>query len=203
MAGTGEDKLSARQELAIVALLGSSTVKGAAEQAKVSEASLFKWLKDPAFKQRLSYVRKIVTDQAFTAVGTDLQEIGRNAVATIKRNLGPPAPPAVQVRAATVALDKLANWQMVADLQEQIEGLKAQLAGQAHGEHREPPGAGGEAAGASGGADAVRVAGDAGAAAGGPDAPVHGDGVAAGPVAGPVPDEPGEAGVAPLFPPGG
>jgi hypothetical protein len=199
----GAEKLSARQERAILALLGSSTVKKAAELCGVSEATLFKWRAEPLFSLRLSYVRKIVTEQAFNAVGADLQAIGRNAVETIKRNLNPPAPPAVQVRAATVALDKLANWQMVADLQDQIEELKAQLAERTDGEPRGSEGGSAEAPGEGLGAGEPHGPGGAGAAEGGPDAPVQGARLGSGPGADEVPEVPGEAGVAPLFPPGG
>ena len=50
--------LSARQERLILALLSAPDQKTAAEQAGVSEPSLYRWLRDPEFRKALDAARK-------------------------------------------------------------------------------------------------------------------------------------------------
>ena len=45
-----EDELTNKQQLAIPALLGSRTVREAAKQSGVSEATLYRWLRSQAFQ---------------------------------------------------------------------------------------------------------------------------------------------------------
>ena len=46
----GEDELTNKQQLAIPALLGSRTVREAAKQSGVSEATLYRWLRSQGFQ---------------------------------------------------------------------------------------------------------------------------------------------------------
>ena len=69
MKGHGE-KLTRKQELAVAALLTCRTVPEAAEAAKVSAVTLYRWQQLPAFKAQLREARRSVLDQAILLLQT-------------------------------------------------------------------------------------------------------------------------------------
>lgn len=174
------DGLTLRQHRAVVALLSSPTTRDAARKAKVAEATLYGWLRQPAFARAVRAARREMTQQALTALG----HLAKDAIGALKRNLRCDQP-AVEVRAALGVLDKAINGQALADLQAEVEELRAEL-GRTHADRGHAvAGADQTPGGDRPPAGAARP--DARPAAGGPDAPVPGDGLAGGPVAGGVP----------------
>jgi hypothetical protein len=181
----GDDELTHQQEQAVLFLLTAKTVAAAAKKMKVSPTTIFNWLKTPAFRHRLAVARREVTDQAISVAGDDLAKLAKDAIRTLKRNLTARGNPAVQVRAATVVLDKLVGWKAVVDLHAEIEELKAMLERRSADDHRTDGGI--QASPGEGGASPP--AGESGTRppAGEPGATVRGDGVDPGPVAGEFP----------------
>ena len=95
-----EDEMTAVQDKAITALLSSVTVEAAAKKAGVSDRTLHRWLKEPAFRQSYLAARRLVMEQA---VGS-LQRASLGAVEALVRNLKCGVP-GTEVRAAQVILD--------------------------------------------------------------------------------------------------
>jgi hypothetical protein len=119
--GPGEnDDLSARQDLAIAALLAHPTIPAAAESIGVSESTLRRWLRDAEFKAAYRAARRQVVEQSIAA----LQAATTEAVATLRRNLQAKSPHA-QIRAAMGILDHAVRAVDLVDVMERLEKLEA------------------------------------------------------------------------------
>ena len=68
-----------RQDVAIAALLTEPTLEAAARRAGVSESSLLRWLRDPAFRAEYRAARRAVVEQAVSG----LQHATSEAVAAL------------------------------------------------------------------------------------------------------------------------
>ena len=109
-----------KREEAIAALLAQPTIVEAARAVGVWEKTLRRWLQDPAFASSYRAARRQVTENALLA----LQRAAGEAVATLSRNLQPPTPASVQVRAALGILDQTFKAVELLDLQNDIAELK-------------------------------------------------------------------------------
>ena len=96
----GAGELTAMQDKAIMALLSSPSVEAAAKKTGVSDRTLHRWLREPAFRQSCLAARRQVMEQA---VGC-LQRASLGAVETLVRNLKCGVP-GTEVRAAQVILE--------------------------------------------------------------------------------------------------
>lgn len=76
---TQNGDLSANQQRAISALLSESSVRDAAKSARISEPTLFRWLKDEAFNKAFMEARRQATMQAIA----QLQQSSTKAVKTL------------------------------------------------------------------------------------------------------------------------
>src|SRR5262245_17197290 len=94
-------KQTRRWERAIAALLAEPTIGQAAKAAGISDKTLRRWLKEPAFSAEYRAARRQAVDHALTI----LRQMAGEAVETLRRNLGPSVPESVQVRAALAILD--------------------------------------------------------------------------------------------------
>ena len=65
--------LAAKKETAILALLQQSTVERAAAQIGISRATLFRWLKEPEFQERLMEMRRQATEMALLNLAEPLR----------------------------------------------------------------------------------------------------------------------------------
>ncbi len=117
--GHGE-KLSRRQEQAIGALLSEPTVEQAAAKAGVGYATLRRWLKRPEFQAAFRAARRQVVE---AAIG-QLAKISAAAVEALQRNLTCGHKP-TEVRAAIAVLDQAIGGAAVAELQTEIDELRA------------------------------------------------------------------------------
>jgi hypothetical protein len=61
---TNESELNPKQEIAIAALISRNTIKDAAAAANVSEVTLWRWMKQPAFKRAYTEARWRAVQQA-------------------------------------------------------------------------------------------------------------------------------------------
>lgn len=80
MADKTEEKLTRKQEEALLALLEKGTVKGASEKCSISETTIWRWLRESAeFRKRYQSARELLVDTAIAR----LQSAGDIAVTTL------------------------------------------------------------------------------------------------------------------------
>ena len=125
------ERLSPKQEQAIQALLSHSTIRAAARQAKTSEATLHRWLVEPAFSEAYRQARLKTFDDAMI----DLQQASVEAVKTLRRNLQAESE-AIQNRAAVALIELAFKSRELIDfearfrlIEEQLKELSAMPAG--------------------------------------------------------------------------
>ena len=124
MLGTGE-KLTAKQEQAIVALLEHAAVSKAAEACKVTETTLWRWLQSAEFQARYRAARRQLVEAAIAR----LQSACTDAVDVLKEVAQDAAAPAsARVTAARTILEQSISAIQLTDLQQQIEEVKSVLA---------------------------------------------------------------------------
>ena len=135
MSGSDE-KLTAKQEAFLAALLTAPTIGEAARAAKIADATARRWLAQPTVRAAWLEMRRQVVDQALMGV----QAATAEAVATLRACLADDMPPSVRVRAATAILDTAVRAVEINDLAERIEQLEQALAEQS--EQASQPGKG-------------------------------------------------------------
>lgn len=118
MSGHGT-KLPRRQERAVAALLTAPSIRQAADQAGVADATLRRWLRDPDFAGAYREARHGVVEAAHVALVTAVEE----AVAALRRNLSC-GNPGVEVRAAVAVLDQASRAQELLDIVGRVERLE-------------------------------------------------------------------------------
>jgi hypothetical protein len=122
MSGHGE-KLSRKQEAAILALLQEPTLAAAARACGVGEATLARWLRLPPFQAEYRAARRQVVEHALS----QLQQLSSEAAATLRRNLSCGLP-SVEVRAALGVLDQALRAVELLDLAERVAALEERAA---------------------------------------------------------------------------
>jgi len=127
MIGHGE-KLTRKHEQAIAALLSASSIKAAAIEAGIGEATLWRWLQLPDFQTAYRAARRQIVERAVS----ELQAACGEAVETLKRNLHCENP-AVEIRAAQIILEQGIKGVELMDLQERVERLESLLETQEKG----------------------------------------------------------------------
>jgi hypothetical protein len=114
------DKLTAKQEKGIAALLSSATIKAAAESAGVAERTIHTWLTEPAFDAAYRAARR----DAVKLATTRLQVASSAAVAVLCQLMGTPNPPAVRLAAASKILELAIKSVELEDIQSRLEALE-------------------------------------------------------------------------------
>src|SRR5262249_35573461 len=112
-------KLTAKQERLIAALLTEQTYARAAQKASISGATLYRWLELDEFQVAYRAARRRLIE---TTLGR-LQQAGGEAVDALRRNLtcGEPGP---EIRAALGVLEHSVKGLEILDLVQEIEALK-------------------------------------------------------------------------------
>jgi hypothetical protein len=175
MRGGGKSR---RYEAAALALLSEPTVEAAARKAKVALGTLKHWLAyDAEFKAVYQGLRHELVDSALAR----LQQITLKAVLTLHRLLDC-GKPTVELGAASRVLEIAVRDLGLAELTRQVEELKRQVEGAAHGEYGNTE-AGSAAPGGPVGTPAEEADAHAGPSAGGPGEPAGPGGTDAGPLA--------------------
>jgi transposase-like protein len=114
--------LSARQRQAIEALLATGDVTIAAQAVGVNRATLYRWMKQPAFVQAVHAAEA----DAVEDLARMLVRLGRTAVATLAKAMSDPATPAsTKVRAADATLSRLLQLRELATLEQRVAALEA------------------------------------------------------------------------------
>jgi hypothetical protein len=119
---SGKPKLNRKQEAVIAALLTEPTHAAAAAKARVSEATLHRWLRLPDFQSAYREARRRVVEGA---IGR-LQQVTNKAVDTLERNLAC-GQPGSEIRAALGVLDHAVKAVELVDLVERVEELEQLL----------------------------------------------------------------------------
>lgn len=123
MAQNTADLLTAPQRRAITALMESRTNQEAAEKAKIAPRTLYRWLRDPIFKQALQEAESETTDLANRrlAFGTKM------ALDTLLFIMyGKHTPDSLRLAAARAWLDSYHRSRDYSDLDARITALEAQ-----------------------------------------------------------------------------
>jgi hypothetical protein len=111
-------------QVLINALACGVTVEVAAHKAGVSAATVYRRLKDPKFQRQL---QQTLSDMVKRTAG-GLTALGLEALRTLAELLKPPTPAAVRLGAARVALESGIKIREVADLEQRLAVLEAQMA---------------------------------------------------------------------------
>lgn len=120
MRGHGE-KLSRKQDQAIIALLQMPTIGEAAKQAGIGEATLWRWLQLPEFQDRYRAAKRQAVAQAIAR----LQQASSEAVETLQRVMNDPETSAsARVSAAKIVLDAALKGSELEDLSARLEQLE-------------------------------------------------------------------------------
>lgn len=126
-------KLTNKQQRAIECLLSEPTTKAAAEKAQISEATIHRWLNDPAF----SAAHKTARGQLLETTLTALQSASTEAVTCLRTVLNDTsAPITARVSAARNVLDFALKAHEVLEVEERLAVLEARLDAQAESQRQ-------------------------------------------------------------------
>jgi HEAT repeat protein len=114
-------------QLVLMALACGATVENAALSAGISQATVYRRLKDPEFLWEL---RKIKTEMVGRTASM-LTAAGGEAVKTLLALLKDPTPPAVRLGAARALLELGTRLRESAELHERVDAMEKQLAAEA------------------------------------------------------------------------
>lgn len=116
------ENLTPKQEALIAALLGTSSIKRAAERVGITERTAYRWRKLPHFREAFREARRDVHENA---VGI-LQNYSGTAAATLVKLLDSDNDH-VRARAARIILDQAARGVETYDLEERLQRLEEEF----------------------------------------------------------------------------
>lgn len=122
MSGNNE-KLTAKQEALLAALLTARTLGEAAQAAHISEATARRWLALPHVQRAHLDARRQVVDHALATV----QRATQAAVSTLLQCMKDDMPPSVRLGAARVVLETAVKAVEVSDLAARLDALEQAL----------------------------------------------------------------------------
>ena len=125
MSGHGQ-KLTRKQDQAIVALLVEPTIGKAAANVGVAERTLLRWLKDAGFHEAYRAARREAVSRAIGLL-QKAAILAVGALVNIMRNTEAPA--SSRVTAARTVLDAAMRGIELEDLEDRISGLETTVAG--------------------------------------------------------------------------
>ena len=117
-------ELEPAQERAIVALLSEPTLRAAASSAGISESTLWRWLRDPAFRVAYRRARQEVLERA-TARLAALVGVAVEALSKIVADRA--VSPHVRVSAASRIVEFALKAAEIEDVQARLEKLESAL----------------------------------------------------------------------------
>lgn len=117
-------KFEHKKEIALGALLSESTICAAAKVAGISEATLWRWLKEEEFAEAYRELKREAVGQAITR----LQQISCQAVEVLKKvMLNIKSPATVRVSAAKSILEMAIKAVEIEDISKRVEDLEKNL----------------------------------------------------------------------------
>lgn len=120
-----DEKLTLNQEKALIALLAKGTVKAAAKEAKVSEATLFRWLALNDFQSRYRAARRQLVEVATSQLQSDCTAAVK-VLREAAENKKAPASARVTAAAKTIIEQSIKAVELV-DLTERMDRLEQEL----------------------------------------------------------------------------
>ena len=116
--------LSARQKRAVSALLSTPSIRAAAEAARCSEASLWRWLRLEAFQQELDAAAAALIEGTVAGQVADFQDNQRTMreIRDDEDNA-----PGVRLRAAISLDTSLLRWRELRDVERRLARLEEVL----------------------------------------------------------------------------
>ena len=106
---------------ALAALLANSSIRDAAKDCRLSEETLYRFLRDPAFLKEYRDAGRQTVENAISRI----QQTTSDAVETLQRNLHCESP-AVEVRTAQIILENAIKGVEMLDILERVEALELQ-----------------------------------------------------------------------------
>jgi len=116
-------KLNRKMETTIVALLNQPTFTLAAENAGISETTLWRWLQREDFKKAYKEARKQAVNQAIAHI----QQISGEAVNTLREVMNDGAKETARVTAARAILELTLKAYEIEDIEERLEALEERM----------------------------------------------------------------------------
>ncbi len=118
----GAPKLTPRQHKAVEALLLTGEVSQAAQAARVSRDTLYRWLRSPEFQAAVNEAE----GRALQTLAGRLVGLAEQAAVTLQDVMSDPkAPPGARVMAAGKVLDALLKLRELVTLEERITRMEA------------------------------------------------------------------------------
>jgi hypothetical protein len=121
-------KLNRKMETAIVALLNQPTITLAAEDAGISETTLWRWLQREDFAKTYREARKQAVNQAIAHI----QRISGEAVNTLREVMNDGKKETARVTAARAILELTLKAYEIEDLEERLEALEERMRNNEH-----------------------------------------------------------------------
>ena len=120
-----EEKLSPKQEKALVALLDCGEIQQAAARAEVSDVTLWRWLQQAEFQRRYREARRQLVETAVAQLQGDCTTAAR-VLREVAEDTAAPA--SARVAAAKAILEQSIAAVQLTDLQAEVEEIKQVLA---------------------------------------------------------------------------
>lgn len=122
MSGHGEKK-SRKSEQFIAALLSNPTIEAAAKSAGISDATAWRWLKDPKFAEQYRDARR----EAMRQTTARLQEAAGESVECLREVQRDGESESARVSAARTILEQALKAVDLEDVQQRLDALEANL----------------------------------------------------------------------------
>ncbi|MDA8139438.1 MAG: hypothetical protein M0036_12375 [Desulfobacteraceae bacterium] len=117
-------EIAPKQQRAILALLESPTIQKAASQVGISEATLYRWLSNDAFKEELKATKQKIVGHAIARI----QNATGLAVDALVEILGDKnSPPSTRVAASRVILEITNKAVEIEELQSRLDRIEGIL----------------------------------------------------------------------------
>lgn len=116
-------KMERKKEKAIACLITQPTITAAAQEARISHSTIFRWLNDPEFKAAYRKAKKEIVGHALTQV----QKSVTRAVDTLLDVMGNGEVESAKVSAAKTILELAIRAVEIEDLESRLEVLEVQL----------------------------------------------------------------------------
>ena len=115
-------KIPERQEQVAALLASGYTQARACRECKVGATTVNRWLKDPAFQQRVSELRRQLTERA---IGRLADMMAGEALDTLRKLLARSKSDTVKLDAVRTVFEKFLDVTNAAELKDRIERLEA------------------------------------------------------------------------------
>jgi transposase-like protein len=112
--------LTHKQEKAIMLLLQNKKIEEVAQELKISQVTLYRWLKQDAFKERFNEVRQ----ELFTEALNSLKTLTKQAIDTLDDILRNGTKETSRVTASKTVLELALRLKEVEELEKRVEELE-------------------------------------------------------------------------------